>query len=1785
MFISRNGFNAREKSKMSLVKNNMFQFRIIYKFALQLYFVLFCSAGFAQNSKAEWSFSSKEKVTHTVQSQEIASQPILWKSHARNDQIIQSQVDLYSGFKNIQAKLEDKVVLNKISYKLNEPEFVERGDFKNSGNSNLNFKYLDSKAGLPSESFRDICFDYDNNLWGLADNRIIKFSGRYTQIYGYKQGFPDFEPLTITANDSCIYIGTWGQGLFVMKDDSLHVFNKDSGFPTNHIVKVKVFGKNIVFLSSKGELFQFNLKNGIVERLDFQKTELYFKDVSINKAGITAVSSTNEVIVCDSNLSTSIFSFSTEVLVKKAVTANNEIYSINEEGELDYFDGIKWQSLRSPYLVKVKDISLGKSGLVWVFTDDQTLLMSKGIIVKQFSNGEYLSTMDIKTVVQDKMSNLWICSSNKGVGLIAPSFIKQIELPYEITNPRSSFLFVDSEGTVYLEKANGGLIRSTKKGDVFSCSIPDMKSLTAAEEIDGKLYITSFNGLFILDSTKLTSVSIIGEGGGFNSLLNLKENGNKLIINHYNHGVLIIESDTIKTIREVSTLTNDVYIDNNGNTWIANETKGLSLLKNDSIFFLNSFGEIQLNKIYSVCGNDKGDILFGTNKGLFALSEDSIIDLNPSLMGINEFKNVAYNKVTNEFWASNNQDIFIIKKQESRSYTFQKFTSNDFVSTGGVHQNSFNFYNRESYFKVGKTVSNYQWYDFSFLSEDYEISLLDVIVESNNDNDEILKYSQVKEKSKSKNEPKVHSFDHGKYSFSFLFDINFWGNEDKLEFYYRLKGLSDEWVGPTTQRKITINNLSSGDYVFEVKTKLNGKINIQPLKFNFKIESSFKESSLFLIAIIVISLLLTYILIKSFSSLAFDNVDSYSSDNALIKKLRIFSIFPMVFIPLVVYWQSEFLKHYEANWYLIGLIPIASLISLVISFSRKLTGDKIPKVLGSLFIFVISILFLVAFEGKLNYTLVVEACLLLLLPRAIFQKLKHIIVFFVYILVYTFALGAFYSVDVEDFELLLSIFISSSLVSILIVIGEGNTINNLAFANKILKNSDLFILVYDYSGKVVYLSNPLLKVVGKAERDLINYGWWEFRSKNNFDQSKLKLEIKAILKKDSARKYTNQIITESGIIDTEWSDFVLEEKFVMSIGTDVTKQLKYQSEVEMLSLVATSVTNGVCIVDKDNKLIWNNNQFKEIVGLQNKTVKGKDVIQMLVPTNADTGKFIEDLSQIIPDISQTIVFKNANGEGKYVMLTNSVAYFEDGTFRKRILVWTDITMQYIIEKRYKDIINNAFDIIYTVDPAGHFTFVNNRMTELFDIPSDDFIGMHFTELIDDSCKAEALELYSKQMDNKELYSYYEFKVSSKFKDDLWVGQNVRVVLDDSPEQAISEFHVVARDITENKKNREELKRLSYVASTTGSIVIILDPRFNIEWVNNSFSEVFGYSLEEVTGKNPGDVLNGKSTDTVTIQRIIDGLKAKKHVSEELINYDKLGNEKWIEINMDPIFDESDKLINYIAVENDITERKSQELLIGQQHQSIIDSLNYASIIQTATLPTKNDIESINKNVAIYYRPKEIIGGDFYLVDSIVDKHGHLLEIYIVADCTGHGVPGAMLSVLCSSLLKETIRNSKVKTPAQVLTFTREKLIEVFNSNGDYSFNDGMDMSICVVDRATGILDYSGANRPLFLYQNGKLITVKGDKQSVGFNHMMEDFTFTRHYFSEGDVMYLFSDGVIDQFGGPKYKKFMTSRFKQLIEQESKKMVQEQVSIIKLELDEWQGDQEQTDDICLMGVRL
>jgi len=253
--------------------------------------------------------------------------------------------------------------------------------------------------------------------------------------------------------------------------------------------------------------------------------------------------------------------------------------------------------------------------------------------------------------------------------------------------------------------------------------------------------------------------------------------------------------------------------------------------------------------------------------------------------------------------------------------------------------------------------------------------------------------------------------------------------------------------------------------------------------------------------------------------------------------------------------------------------------------------------------------------------------------------------------------------------------------------------------------------------------------------------------------------------------------------------------------------------------------------------------------------------------------------------------------------------------------------------------------------------------------------------------------------------------------------------------------------------------------------------------------------------------------------------------------------------------------------------------IAYQKKHITDSIMYAKRIQTALIPSL-ELFSDKLEHFVFYKPLAIVSGDFYWVSTVENK-----QIIISADCTGHGVPGAFMSMLGVTMLNEIVNSKGIIMPDQIVENLRQGVIKSLNQVADEdSIKDGMDIAVCTVDFETDTLWFSGANCPLYLVRGGELVHYRGDKMPVAIHYRMQPFTLHKIDLKKNDQFYIFSDGYADQFGGPRQKKFMSRQMKEtLVAMKDMAMIKQAEKMDQI-FEEWRGDSPQVDDVTLIGVR-
>jgi len=404
----------------------------------------------------------------------------------------------------------------------------------------------------------------------------------------------------------------------------------------------------------------------------------------------------------------------------------------------------------------------------------------------------------------------------------------------------------------------------------------------------------------------------------------------------------------------------------------------------------------------------------------------------------------------------------------------------------------------------------------------------------------------------------------------------------------------------------------------------------------------------------------------------------------------------------------------------------------------------------------------------------------------------------------------------------------------------------------------------------------------------------------------------------------------------------------------------------------------------------------------------------------------------------------------------------------------------------------------------------------------------------------------------------------------------------------------------------EIKYIEIIENI-GTGICVIDFSQEFLYANNKACEIFETTKNKLEGRNLKDFVNEIVWEKIKKQigQLKTGKSEKYHLEIKTDN----NNVKILSVYLSVEFDNTGNGIYFFGAIYDITEdvyEKKKLIEINHQfeelHQKLFsqtleveiqkekidkyskyldEGINYAQTIQKILLP---DLTDINKKLPetdfICYKPKHVIGGDFYYIN---EKNNY--KIFAVADCTGHGVSGALISMLGISFLNEIIESSLLVNSSEILEKLRKKIMKAFKSyDNNIANKNGMDIALCVVNNKTNLLQYSGANSPLWIYRENELLEYNPTRNPIGFYPAEKEFETHHIQLIKNDYIYLFSDGFYDQIGGEYNRKFSKKKFRELLLEIQPFEKNIKKDKLNKELINWKGKNEQIDDITIMGIK-
>jgi PAS domain S-box-containing protein len=505
------------------------------------------------------------------------------------------------------------------------------------------------------------------------------------------------------------------------------------------------------------------------------------------------------------------------------------------------------------------------------------------------------------------------------------------------------------------------------------------------------------------------------------------------------------------------------------------------------------------------------------------------------------------------------------------------------------------------------------------------------------------------------------------------------------------------------------------------------------------------------------------------------------------------------------------------------------------------------------------------------------------------------------------------------------------------------------------------------------------------------------------------------------------------------------------------------------------------------------------------------------------------------------------------------------------------------QKRLYSLLENASELITIYDHNKKLKYVSPSVTNILGYSEEEMIAGKDFERINKKGQVVINQMFQDLLEKPTEPQIVQYSYLNKQGAIMYLETTGRNLIDDP---AINGLLLNTSDITERKRAEKEQRmrgQMQTLSDNSPDIILRIDTNRQFFYVNPSIEKYTGVKAEDFIKKHLNEV--GLLEEVVaTIDKTADEVKELKEKIQKEISFPLQDQKRIMNLNAIPEFNEEGRMETMLFILHDITELKKIEEEIKEKNLKITDSINYAFRLQNAILPSQKIIKEAFPDSFMFYRPRDIVSGDFPWFYERGD------DLYIAAiDCTGHGVPGAMLSLIGYFLMNQIVGQQPELNPGEILTHLHKGVQQTLRQDKEgASARDGMDVALCKFNTTTRTLEYSGAHRPLYHVREGELSEFKGTRSAIGGipkegkpEPNFENYTIE---IKKDDAVYFFSDGLPDQFGGPEGRKYFPKRIREHVLQNKDLPMSQMYHLFKKDYQEWLGDEEPIDDVLLIGIR-
>ncbi len=502
--------------------------------------------------------------------------------------------------------------------------------------------------------------------------------------------------------------------------------------------------------------------------------------------------------------------------------------------------------------------------------------------------------------------------------------------------------------------------------------------------------------------------------------------------------------------------------------------------------------------------------------------------------------------------------------------------------------------------------------------------------------------------------------------------------------------------------------------------------------------------------------------------------------------------------------------------------------------------------------------------------------------------------------------------------------------------------------------------------------------------------------------------------------------------------------------------------------------------------------------------------------------------------------------------------------------------------RQHTLLENASEVITIYDEQGVVKYESPSVKNILGYSHTETVGTNGLDRVSEATRKIVEETFENIIKNPLSPITVEFEYYKKDESLIWLEATCRNLIDNP---IINGILFNTRDITLRKLAEKEQRRrgqMQALSENSQDLIMRLSLEGKIYYVNPVFEKYTGVDAKTVNNK----LITDSEVDTEIVNFFTNALHLLINnpiIQENEFELDSNLGKRYMSVNSIPEFNENKDLETVLIVAHDITERKEIEIEIENTNKKITESINYAKRIQGSILPKTTNLQSYFSDSFIFYKPKDVVSGDFPWMFTRDNN------IYFAAvDCTGHGVPGALLSFIGYFQLNNIVDHKKVLDSGVILDNLHHGVRKTLRQDVEgANSRDGMDVALCRYDLNENKLYYAGAHRPLYLLRNGELQEFKGDRKAIGGipHKKKKEKNFTNYIIDikKGDKIFIFSDGYPDQIGGPNRKKYQAKQIREGIVKNNKFSMSQYSEYFETEFVNWKAENKQIDDILMIGV--